>query len=222
MEEYKEIDLYQFFKVLNEGKKITLSFFLLFFLASLIYVKYAPKTYIISSSIEIGSTESGLFESPVQLSARLGKGFYGDYPNLTSVPVGGTNILDISLATKESPEEGEEFLRMLNAKVIESHQAILDAKKNKLEKLVESLKKEEVYLLSKGQQVAAIRLQIITLQTKIEEDKFEITKIIAEPETEEKKPNAKLIVSAGAFLGLFLGAVFISFREWFKINKNVK
>ncbi|MDP2909986.1 MAG: Wzz/FepE/Etk N-terminal domain-containing protein [bacterium] len=222
MEEYKEIDLYQSFLILKKNKKIILAVFLIFLLASLFYLKYIPTKYLISSSLEIGSVEGGLIESPVQLSVKINKGVYGSRPDLKAVPVANTNIIDINISAKKNPEEARDFLNALSAKIIQSHQSVIDAKRQKIEKTINILENEVNYLLSKNQQIAAVRLQLLGLQTKLQDDNSIVTKIMSEPIAEPKRPNASLVLPAGGILGLFLGVTFIFLKEWFKINKNVK
>jgi len=213
MEDYKEIDLYQFGLTIRKNWRIISVFFLIFILGSLFYVKYSSADYTISSSLEIGSIEDILIESPAQLSAKINKGVYGNYPNLKSVTVDNANIVDVTISTDGNPEKSREFMDSLNAKIIQSHQAIIDAKKQKLEKMKKTLEDEIVYLISKNQQIATVRLRLISLQAKLEEDDVVATKIISEAEAQEKKPNLSLILSAAGVLGLFFGVLFVFSKE---------
>lgn len=218
MEEYKEIDLRQFLLVLKKRKKFILIIFLAVFLFSAVYAKYSPISYNIYSSLEIGQIENNLIENPIQLATKVDKGIFGDY-NLKAVPVSQTNIVDISIATLENPEKAREFLNDANAKIIENHDALIKIKNQKVEKMIETLQKEADYLISKSQQVAAIRLQIVGLQAKREEGNFS-TKIIAEPKVQKKYPNYILILFSGATLGLFLGILAVFTKEQFQDNKQ--
>lgn len=214
MEEYREIDLRQILTVLNKGKKQIAVVFLTFFLLLILYVKYIPAGYLVTSSFEIGQSEDKILENSSQLSAKINKGVYGKYPGLKAAPMEKTNIIDLAISTKENPEEAKSFLNSLDEAVFKSHQEILDAKNRKMEKTIQALKNEADYLLSKNQQVATIRIQLINLQARIEEADSFPTRVVSEPEITEKHRRTALILSAGGLLALFLGlvSVFITNR----------
>lgn len=219
MEEYKEVDFSYIARAVKRNKKAILTIFLLFILISVLYIKFFPKKYNIFSSIEIGQIENNLIESPVQLTTKIEKGIFGNYPGLSSEAVAGTDMVDAAISTKNNPEKAKLFLENLDEKIIESHEAVISSRNQKIQSLISALDKESKDLMLRGQQVADMRSQIINLQEEIRGENVSYTKIISGPIIEETRPHIFLILFAGGILGLFLGFAFALIREWLQKEK---
>jgi uncharacterized protein involved in exopolysaccharide biosynthesis len=229
----KELDFSALLQTFMKRKKIILSFFFVFLILGAVWFFLAPPKYAGSAVIEVGtinevlmSGSSDLFsiESPIQVSAKISNGTYGKVEGVTAVNPPDTSLVDISLSGNNYDQVKNNLNNIVSA-VLESHNEIANQSDLKEKSILDilsgekkSIEQDISYLIARGQQVASLMLETrkIELTQTVIQKNFAVkqTKIINGPVVEEKRPSYLVIVFS-AFLGIFLGMIFVVFAEKF-------
>ncbi len=236
----EEIDLIDYIKVISKRKRLIFGLFLIGLVIGGFWFLVEPIKYIGTSFLEIGKVKimqikkwqaiEEVLENPNQVVGKIKNNFYGTYPEISEVEnPNNTNLVKIEVSTN-NPEKTKKILQEVNQAVLTAHNQELENKKSLVEerkifyeKKIENLNKDISFLLTKGQQIGDLKLEIYFLQEKIDNlqnqiNGFEPTKAIKEPSIEKKAPSCLSFVFGGV-LGLFLGVVLAFFKEWWDKNK---
>lgn len=244
-EYYKEIDIIDYFKLLQKRKRLIFGVFLLFVIIVGLYSFFLipnSKLYTLETTLEIGTVESseGLRQIAVeempQVLEKIKGGFYGSYLGMKVENPEGTRLINIEIKTKSNTEDAKKIVDGINKGLLADHnskidyqKSIMQRKKDAFLETIENLKKDISSLFFQGQQIASLKLRIYELQLMINEieeriDKFQPTKIIKEPIASEDSGAGRfrflsILIIAG-ILGIFVGVILALGKEWWDKNKQ--
>jgi len=217
--QFKEIDLLDFIRVVKKRKKIILGLFLLGLVSGFSWYLLAPSSYQGTIIFKIGNSEN-----IGEIVEGFKKGIYNNYPKLEVVNPSGTNLIEINIATKEYIQTTA-FLEKIKTDILSIHNQKAERKKEEitqeisfLETTIENFKKDIFNAISRGEQTASLKLEIYRIEKLIrdlekEKNDISITQVLKGPEVKEKRPGY-LSVFFAAVLGFFVGLIVASFTEW--------
>lgn len=215
--EYDEINLIDYLKIILKGKKLILALFLVGLIGALALTFFLPSRYIGTTTLEVGELEGKPLEKLNQLVEKINSDVYGRYPGIAVERPENTNLVKIKISSEDS-KEIQESLEKLNKTILADHTDKINLKKSNLEKRIKDLEEDIEFLIPWGQQIADLKLEIYQLQQQLET--FQPTEIIQEPIVSEKKPNLILNLILGGVLGIFIGIILASGKEWWEKNKG--
>jgi len=223
--QFKEIDLLDFIKVVKKRKKIILGLFLLGLVSGFSWYLLAPSSYQGTIIFKIGESENVR-----EITEGLKKSIYNNYPKLEVVNPSDTNFIEINIATKEYIQTTA-FLEKIKTDILSIHNQRAERKKEEitqeisfLETTIENFKKDIFNAISRGEQTVPLKLEIYRIEKLIrdlekEKNDISMTQVFKGPEVKEKRPGY-LSVFFAAVLGFFVGLIVASFTEWLEKNKQ--
>lgn len=158
-QEYEEIDLMGYVKVILKRKRLILAVFLAGAIIAGVFSFITPKVYKVDTSLEIGKIggEAGVLESPSQVVEKIKNDVYGglvreklkiseaNYPKIKIENPKDTNL--IKMVTESSkPELAKDILEEIAHSILEGHQEVIKNKKEILEKDIERIKNKIKFL----------------------------------------------------------------------------
>lgn len=217
--EYDEINLMDYVKVLIKRKWLILILGLVAVIAVSVFSFYTPKTYKISTFLEVGTIGGEITEEPGQVVEKINNGIYGWFPGIKVSNPTNTNLITIETISKE-PQKTKKILENINELILTEHNNKINFQKNLLEKEIERLQEKIDFLVSKGQEIAILQLEINNLQR--QKEALQPTKVIKESTISGKpiKPKPLLNIVIAGVLGIFIG-IFLAFgKEWWEKNRT--
>lgn len=215
----KEINLIDYIKIILKRKNLVVVLTVLFAIIGFVTSSSSsPKVYTAETTVSIGKQPFNFLEEPVSLAEKIKNGLYGKYSGLEALVISNTDLVKISLESTD-PEAAKKALAEVGKSIIEDHNNKLNLEKEAFIKKIDGLKESIDFLMPRGQQIAALQVELLSLQDQAEN--FSPTRVISEPtivSSTSPKPNFGLIT--GALLGFFL-SIFLAFcLEWWQKNKN--
>ena len=215
-----EVNLIRYLRVLIKNKFIILAFFLIGIIFALCVIFFMPKTYQTNAIIEIGKMENTLGEMTFlrnanEVTNEINYSFTQKYPSLRATPVSdGSDGLIRIYNYSNKKEEAEESVSGV-ASIILSED---NSNKDRIQTQINKLKIDMNGLKLEGQQTADIDLKLLDLQNKL--DSLVPTKIIQQSTAYKGIFNPFLDLLLGGILGLFVGLVVVSIKDWWEKNKK--
>lgn len=158
-QEYEEIDLADYIKVIIKRKKIIVNILLIAIVVAAVLSFILPKVYKIDTSIEIGTKPvisatvraagDDLIESPEQVIEKIKNDVYGvtvreklgisekDFPKIKTSSVKGTNLISISIESDKF-EQAKSVLVEMDNLIVTKHQERTSKEKDLIEKNISS------------------------------------------------------------------------------------
>lgn len=223
--QFKEIDLFDFIKVIKKGKKMIFVLFLIGLISGVFWYFLAPSSYQGTIIFKIGESENIR-----EIVEGFKKGIYNDYPKLEVINPSGTNLIEVNITTKEQAQ-AKILLEEIKTDILSIHNQKADSKKQAitqeisfLEKTIENFKKDISDSLAKGEPTTSLKLEIYRIEKNIndlekEKNNISMTAVVKEPNVREERPGYLSIFFA-AVLGFFVGLILASFSEWLEENKQ--
>lgn len=149
--QYEEIDLMDYARVIIKRKRMIFVVFLITVIAVVVYSFFiCPKVYQIDTLIEIGKISNSLIEQPTQIVEKIDNDVYGafvraklkipedQFPKIKTENPAGTELLTVQIESKE-PELAKKILEEINSFIIPSHFNKIAAKEELIKKDIERL-----------------------------------------------------------------------------------
>lgn len=235
-EQYDEIDLFDYLKVVLKRKRLILAVFLLAVLGAGLFSYLSPKVYRIDTTLEIGSID-GLLENPGQVVEKIDADAYGavvrqrlniaeeEYPEIKAENPKGTNLVEMKIESAE-PEKARSILREINKIILAEHQEKFSKSEQNIKESAAKIQTELDFLKNHktyaDQGIAALQLKLTEREVAL--IKSEPTRIVKAPtiSTSPVRPNIELNVLIAGVLGLLIG-MFLAFgKEFWDKNKEVQ
>lgn len=204
-----EFDLVRYLRLLVKNKFIILIFLVAGVLFASVVIYFTPKIYQAKTIIELGNIgqDGNRLINEIKYS-----NLSQQYPSLKAIIL-ADKIIEVENYSVKKDEAEKGIADVLKVTLPDN-----DIIKNNFQSRINSLTTKIDKLIGAGQQIAVIYLKPFDLQEQL--DNFVPTKIIQQPTTLKKTLNPFIILLMGSILGLFIGMVYISIKEWWQKNKE--
>jgi len=233
-QEYEEIDLMDYVKVIIKRKWSILNVFLIIVILVGIFTWLTPKIYKIDTSLEVGKIGAELVESSSQVVEKIEGDVYGilvreklgiseqNYPKIQVKNPEDTDLIKIEIESQET-KRAKSILEEIDNLILKEHQERLDKRKSKIEESMKEFQEELILLETKkeySEGIAELQIGISNLKDILAS--FQSTRIVKYPTISEKpvKPNFLLNLVIAVILGIFIGIFWAFFKEWWEKNKT--
>ena len=175
-EEYNEINLMDYIKVILRRKRLILAVFLISIITAGVVSLYLPKVYKIDTSLEIGKITEKTIESPEQIAKKTVEKIKGDvfgilvrkeleltemdYPEIKVSNPENTDLVNIKIES-DQVQQAKNVLEAINRLVLDEHQKMVIARKKVLEKEIEFLK-ENINIPQKN--IIRVQAKVVSLK----------------------------------------------------------
>ncbi len=178
-EEYDEIDLMDYIKIIFKRKWLIFAIFILSVIVTGIVSSSLPKVYKIDASLEIGKIEEIVLENPGQTAEKIKGDVYGlsirkeleisekDYPKIKVNNPDDTDLITVEIESDEN-ERAKDILERISELILEEHRLIIETKNLFFDKKIELLE-ENVKIVQKD----IARIETKTFSLKKEQENLE-------------------------------------------------
>ena len=227
-----EIDLVDYIKVILKRKWIIIGVTLGAMIVAGVLTYLLPKTYKMSTILEIGKIGTFVPETSIQLQEKINQGSYDELlrgklggetvPKIeVSVPK-DTNLIIMETISK-NPQESKKILEALSNIIIDEHGELFEEQEKFIQ---EDIKKEElkIAILEKSKSLPELQYLYVEHLSRIDELKNEITtanptQLIKTP-SEASSQNILINVIIAGVLGIFAGVLAAFSQEFLEKNKE--
>jgi len=197
-QQYEEINLMDYVKVILKRKKTILFWFFGLAIIAGVLSFALPKVYEIDTALEVGILEKAsgtnreqLIESPTQLIGKIDGDVYGirvredlkisevEWPKIKTENPKDTNLVSISIESKET-EKSENILKEINKLILEEHENIINVKEDLFEKRI----------VTAENKIESIEEDIIIVQNKIKPLENDIERMNNKIESAEREKES--------------------------------
>lgn len=152
-EQYEEVNLIDYFKVISRRKRSIFAIFAIFVILAAVVSFWLPKVYKIDTSLEIGIVGGATIEDAKQVVEKIKGDAYGilargelkiseeDYPEIKINNPEDTNLIILRIESDEI-ERAKNVLNKISELILAEHQKVVLAKKESFEKNITSLKNQ--------------------------------------------------------------------------------
>jgi len=149
-QEYEEIDLMDYVKVILKRKGLILAVFLAAVIAAGVFSIMSPKVYKIDIAVEIGDIGGEIIESPTNLEEKIDSDIYGilvrerlgiselAYPGIKTENPKNTRLILLAIESANT-QQAKDILGEINSLISIEHQEQIKVKKELLEKGIKLL-----------------------------------------------------------------------------------
>lgn len=171
-EEYNEIDLMDYVKVILKRQRLILAVFLISVIAAAAVSLYLPKVYKINTSLEMGKIAEVVIENPEQVVEKIKGDVYGivirkqleiseeKYPKVKVDNPKGTNLITVEIESDRT-DMSKSILEAMNKLILTEHQGIIIVKQEFLRKDIE-LSEENMKISQKD--IERVQAKIFSLK----------------------------------------------------------
>jgi polysaccharide biosynthesis transport protein len=195
-EEYDEVDLMDYLKIILKRKFFILALFVMAVAAAGVFSFFSVKVYKIDTVLEVGKTDSTALEDPVQLVEKLKAGSYRilvmtelkikeeGYSKVKETNPKGTNLIIREIESSDI-ETAKLILEKVNGLILEDHEEKIKVKKGLLSQNIKTIEgKIEIVKIniekvknkkqSSGSDIQRVKNKIETLRDDIESTRNKI------------------------------------------------
>ena len=173
--ENAEIDLKDYLKLIFAKKWLVLGALLFAVALAVIYNFSAPKTYEVSSWLEIGKMkENRLIEDPIQIIQKMKMGVYEkDSSGIAILNPDQTDLVQFKIKSVE-PEKTKKYLEKVIALILADHEQKIAVKKEAIQNKIQRIQENEIKRIQENE-IKRIQEKIVLLgqEKKILEAKIE-------------------------------------------------
>ena len=227
MEENDEINLIDYIRVIIKGKWLILGIALGAALIAGIFSMTSPKTYEVSTILQVGNT-TDIIENTNQVAEKIKGNIYQDlveeklnledFPEIKTEAPQNTNFVSATIKSSK-PEQAKQILDEINNLVLAEHQEMFNKKKSQIEKNIQEIQDELTLLETKkeySEGIAELQIELSNLKTQL--NGFQPTKVIKSPIVPKSPSGSNLVLNVviAIVLGLFVGVLVAFIKEWWK------
>jgi len=226
--DYGEIDLVNFFRVIKRGKKIMFVCLAIgLFIATGIFIfkniGIIPRTYETVFGIKTGSAGEDSIKGPDELVGEINYGVFNKSINLSpadtvfATVIPGTKIIEVRV-TSRNQEKAKGYASDLVSAILSEQEDLLKSYEKQINQGIVRAEQAMGKFTSMNQQTAEIQLMGLDLRNQLEDTIP--PSLISGPDTSYKKQSIVFTLIIGAFLGFFIGLVLVFGKEWWNKNKG--
>jgi uncharacterized protein involved in exopolysaccharide biosynthesis len=225
--QFKEIDLLDFIRVVKKRKKLIFSLSLIGLVLGVIWYFWAPSSYQGTIIFKVGG-----LENTKEIIEGFKKDIYGNYPKLEVINPSGTGLIEVNITTEERGRTNT-FLERIETDILSIHNQKANEKIEAINKEISffegkigEFEENLSYFSAREEQATTLKLEIYRMEKLIndlekEKNNILMTEVIKGPEVTEKRPGY-LSVFFALLLGFFVGLILAPFTEWLrKIRERI-